>query len=128
MNFPRLVDGRHGHPKKRTDLQMLLLSAVLSLNLDEIYSESQINEKLGRWIARFASNLTIDHVTLRRYLVDESILQRDQFGTSYSLANGNPHFSFDTSIKELDLDNLVAQYQKNIADRKQTYLAMRKQT
>ena len=125
--FPRLVQGRHLLPKKRVKLQMLLLSTVLNLDPDTIYSESQINEELRHWISRFGASLSIDHVTLRRYLVDESILQRDQFGSSYSLVPQIPFFSFDASIKKLDLDNLVAQSQEDQAARKSAYLAMRAQ-
>ncbi len=106
---------------------MLLLSTVLNLDPDAIYSESQINEELCRWISRFGTSLTIDHVTLRRYLVDESILQRDQFGISYSLAPRIPFFSFDTSIRELDLERLVARSQEDRAARKKSYLAKRTQ-
>lgn len=125
--FPRLVHGRHLLPKKRTELHMLLLSSVLNFDLDTTYSESQINEELHHWISRFGASLSIDHVTLRRYLIDESILQRDQFGSSYSLAPQNPFFSFDASIKELDLDRLVAQSQEDRAARKSAYLAARTQ-
>lgn len=125
--FPHLVEGRHLLPKKRNELQMLLLSTTLDLDADESYSESQINGNLRRWISRFGADLTIDHVTLRRYLVDELILRRDQFGTSYSLASENPHFSFDPSIRELDLDKLVAQSRKDRAARKNAYLSTRRQ-
>jgi hypothetical protein len=125
--FPQLVQGRHLLPKKRIELQMLLLSTVLNLSPDTIYSESQINDELRHWISRFGTSLTIDHVTLRRYLIDESILQRDQFGSSYSYAPEPSRFSFDASIRELDLDELVAQSQENRASRKKAYLAMRTQ-
>ena len=123
--FPRLVQGRYLLPKKRTELQMVLLSSVLDLNPEAIYSELQINEQLREWNSRFATGLTIDHVTLRRYLVDESILQRDRFGSSYSLVSESPCFSFDASIRELDLHSLVAQSQERRAARKRTYLARR---
>ena len=106
---------------------MLLLSTVLNLHPDTIYSEPQINKELRRWISRFGTSLTIDHVTLRRYLVDESILLRDQFGSSYNLAPQIPFFSFDASIKELDLDQLVTQSEEDRAARKRDYLAMRAQ-
>jgi hypothetical protein len=125
--FPHLVQGRDLLPKKRTELQMLFLSTVLNLDPEAIYTEPKINEELRQWISRFGTSLTIDHVTLRRHLVDESILLRDQFGTSYSLAPENPHFSFDASIKKLDLDKLVAQSHEDRAARKRAYLAMRAQ-
>ena len=125
--FPNLVHGRQLLPTKRVDLQMLLLSTVLDLSSATTYSESQINEELRRWISRFGTNLTIDHVTLRRYLVDEAILQRDQFGSSYSLSPRFAFFSFDDSIRELDLDKLVAQSQEDRAARKRAYLAARAQ-
>jgi hypothetical protein len=123
--FPHLVHGRHLLPTKQVELQMLLLSTVLNLGSGTTYSESQINEELRRWISRFGTNLTIDHVTLRRYLVDETILQRDQFGSSYSLSSRFAFFTFDASIRDLDLDKLVAQFQEDRAARKSAYLAAR---
>lgn len=125
--FPHLIQGRHLLPKKRVELQMLLLSTILNLDPDTTYSEPQINKELRHWISRFGTNLTIDHVTLRRHLVDESILLRDQNGSSYSLASQFPFFSFDASIKQLDLDELVTQSEENRAARKRAYLAMRDQ-
>jgi len=79
--FAHLVEGRRLLPKKRLERQMLLLSTVCGLNAAVQYSESDINGHLKTWISRFGTDLSIDHVTLRRYLVDEAILDRDSSGS-----------------------------------------------
>ena len=121
--FPHLVEGRSLLPKKRTQLQMLLLSTIFNLEDGATYNESQINYELCRWIESFGANLSIDHVTLRRYLVDEAILQRDGYGSAYKLTEESPYFTFDPEIKLLDLAKLVSQALNERAARKQKHLA-----
>ena len=125
--FPRLIEGRLLLPKKRSELQMLLISVTLTFEPGRIYSEPRVNEHIREWVSRFGSDLSVDHVTLRRYLIDEGILIRDEFGSSYQLNDETPFFSFDPSIRNLDLEGLVAQAQKARAARKRAFLAARKQ-
>ena len=121
--FPRLIEGRYLLPKKRLELQMLLVSAVSGLERNTIYSEPEINASLHDWIERFGSDLTVDHVTLRRYLVDESVLCRDPSGSSYSLCDESPYFTFEASIWDIDLVGLVSRARGERAARKRAYLA-----
>jgi hypothetical protein len=85
---------------------MLLLSPVLNLDANSTYTGAAINDELRNWISRFGTGLSIDYVTLRRYLIDESLLYRDQFGSSHAM-DPAPFFSYDAPLKELDLDELV---------------------
>ncbi len=101
---------------------MLLTSVVFAFEHDKIYSEQQVNALIQIWISQFGTSLTIDHVTLRRYLVDEGILIRDQFGTRYQLADMSPFFSYDPSIRDLDLEELIAQALEDRGARKRAYL------
>jgi len=121
--FPRLVGGRSLLPKKRSELQMLLLSVSLAFEFDQIYSEKQVNGLIRGWISRFGEALGVDYVTLRRYLVDEGILQRDEFGTSYQLTQSSPYFTYDPAICDLDLEGIVAQADEERAARKRAFLA-----
>lgn len=121
--FPRLILGRTLLPKKRTELQMLLLSVVLALEPGECYSEAEVNLCIQEWISRFGTDLFVDHVTLRRYLVDEGILLRDEFGSSYELSSGSPFFSYDPSIREIDLDGLIVRAREERVARKRAHLA-----
>jgi hypothetical protein len=121
--FPRLILGRSLLPKKRSELQMLLTSVVFDFEFDRIYSEKQVNELIWDWVSRFGADLGVDHVTLRRYLVDEGLLVRDEFGTTYQLATASPFFSYDLSIRDLDLEALIARANEERAARKRTHLA-----
>lgn len=119
--FPHLVEGRLLLPKKPSQRRMLLLSTVLRLNAHQSYLENQINAELQHWISQFGSKLSIDHVTLRRYLVDELILCRDDAGTSYELCRDNARFTFDASIQQLDLPQLLDDARKARARKKARY-------
>jgi len=121
--FPRLVVGRSFLPKKRIELQMLLTSVVFTFEFDQAYSESEVNALILDWISRLGNELGVDHVTLRRYLVDEGILLRDEFGTTYQLASASPFFTYEPSIRELNLEELVAQASEERAARKRAFLS-----
>jgi hypothetical protein len=121
--FPRLVSGRSLLPKKRTELQMLLSSVVFDFEFGRDYSEFHVNELILAWVSRFGDELGIDHVTLRRYLVDEGLLARDEFGSTYRLADTSPHFSYDLSIRDIDLEALVARASEKREARKRAFLA-----
>lgn len=121
--FPHLVLGRYLVPKKRHERRMLLLSTVCDLDADRSYSEAEINGHLKSWIERFGMDLSVDHVTLRRYLVDEAILDRDPSGSQYSLSHEDRYFTYDRSIRSVDLDSLVSQARSALASRKSAYLA-----
>lgn len=119
--FPGLVLGRFLLPKKRSELQMLLASVTFSFESGRVYSESQVNRLIGEWVSRFGTELDVDHVTLRRYLVDEGLLLRDEAGSSYRLAAASPFFSYDVAIRDLDLDRLVSDALEAREARKRAY-------
>jgi len=102
---------------------MLLTSVVFAFEFDQTYTEGQVNELIQEWVSRFGGDLGIDHVTLRRYLVDEGMLIRDEFGSSYRLAASSRFFSYDPSIRDLDLAELVARAEEEREARKRAFLA-----
>jgi len=67
-------------PRSRKDTEIFLALAASTLDPQGSYSEAEVNEFLSEWLVQFA---TLDHVTLRRYMVDHSLLHRDTFGTTY---------------------------------------------
>jgi hypothetical protein len=75
-------------PKKQLDHHMGLLSAVLKVEPGRPYSENEINEQLQVWVIPFGRSFGLDHVTLRRYLVDEEYLSRDSADGAYELVTG----------------------------------------
>ena len=70
-------------PKSRKDTEVLLALAASVLDPREQYTEAEVNELLGDWLYSFASQISLDHVTIRRYLVDYNMLLRDEPGTWY---------------------------------------------
>jgi hypothetical protein len=120
--FVSLVLAGRELPKKHLDRHILLISSILKLEPGQQYSEKQINEELQVWTIRFGRNFGLDHVTLRRYLVDEKYLVRDPMGGTYELAADGLPYTFDQSIRELDLEKLVAEAKQARELKKQQYL------
>jgi len=120
--FVALVLGARDLPKKALDLNILLLSSVLGLESGRGYSEGELNAELQRWILAFGGEFGLDHVTLRRFLIDEKYLRRDPAGKAYRLDPAGPRFTFEPAVRALDLQLLVAEARQERAERKQQYL------
>ncbi len=119
--FPALILSSRDFPKKPQDINILFISAVLGLEEGKIYTEKEINAELQNWMQAFGENIPLDHVTLRRYLVDSGYLLRDQDGSSYSLGSV-VEYTFDPSLKDLDLVSLVEQQIKEREERKMMFM------
>jgi hypothetical protein len=65
---------------KHIDRHILFISATLGLEPQRRYSESELNDELRKWTARFGRGVNLDHVSLRRFLVDEHYIRRDTTG------------------------------------------------
>jgi hypothetical protein len=120
--FVALVLGARDLPKKALDLNILLLSSVLGLEVGREYSEGELNAELQRWILEFGRNFGIDHVTLRRYLIDEKYLRRDPAGRAYQRDPAGPRFSYDPAVRALDPHLLVAEARQERVKRKQEHM------
>jgi hypothetical protein len=120
--FASLALGSRELPKKQLDRHILLISSILKLEPGRRYSENELNDELRTWTSRFGGPFGLDHVTLRRYLVDEKYLPRDPAGGTYELATNGLPTTFDTSIRALDLDQLVSAAKQARELKKQQYL------
>ena len=120
--FVSLVLGGRELPKKPLDRHILLISSILKIEPGRQHSEKEINEQLQIWIIHFGRSFGLDHVTLRRYLVDEKYIIRDPAGGTYELAADDLPYTFDPSIRELDLDELVSAARQARELKKQQYL------
>jgi hypothetical protein len=105
--FASLVMNGQGIPKKQLDRHILFISAILGLDSSRQYSEKELNEPLHAWTTRFGANVGLDHVTLRRLLVDEGYLNRDAAGSFYALKATDLPYTFDPGIESLDLGELI---------------------
>ena len=74
-----------GLPARPGDQDLLAQLAALRFTADRAYTEKQVNETLAAWLATFVAPYGIDHVTLRRMLVDARLLIRDKQGATYLL-------------------------------------------
>lgn len=120
--FTSLILGARDFPKKQQDRHILLKSSTLGLTPGEIYTESQINDNLQGWTSAFGGNFGLDHVTLRRYLIDDGYIQRDPAGGSYQLGTSELVFTYDDSIMGLDLEEIIRQAQLERERKKQQYM------
>jgi hypothetical protein len=120
--FAALVLAGRELPKKHLDRHVVLISSILKLEPGRQYPEKEINEELQIWIIHFGRSFGLDHVTLRRYLVDEKYLVRDPAGGTYKLAAGGLPYTFDDSICQLDLEQLVTEAKQARELKKQQYL------
>ena len=71
-------------PKSMKDTEIFLALAASSFDPQFAYSESEINEHLIEWMEDFTRPSALDHVTVRRGLIDHHFLLRDQSGSSYT--------------------------------------------
>ena len=74
-----------GLPIRRADLELLLELAAQRFEAKRKYTEREVNETLRDWLATFCAPYGIDHVTLRRCMVDAQILRRDKAGSTYQV-------------------------------------------
>ncbi|HTN26372.1 MAG TPA: DUF2087 domain-containing protein [Burkholderiales bacterium] len=72
-----------GLPVRRADLELLLELAALRFAAGRTYTEREVNESLRDWLSTFCAPYGIDHVTLRRCMIDAQILRRDRAGSTY---------------------------------------------
>ena len=63
--------------------------------------------------------MDIDHVTLRRYLVDAGYVERSSDGAAYRLLmNGRGEVAFDVEIERIDPAMVVCEARQQAAARK----------
>ena len=99
---------------------------VLTLDRTIHYTEEGVNRKLQSWLRDIGSLIKLDHVILRRVLVDEEFLGRSQDGSRYWVATLSRHqLPFVPAIDDLDVLQLVALGRERIERRKQEYLGRR---
>lgn len=105
--FVALVLGARELPRKPRALDILLLSAILGLDPERVYSEGEVNGELQKWILAFGGGLGLDSATLRRLLVDGRFIRRDPAARSCQVEAAQ-RISYDPSIRDLDLHSLIA--------------------
>ena len=72
-------------PKRPADQHLLAELAAARFEPQKAYREGEVNETLIAWIETFCEPEGLDHVTLRRMLVDSRLLTRTKSGSTYQL-------------------------------------------
>jgi hypothetical protein len=72
-----------GVPKRPSDQDLLVALAASQFDAQRSYREAEVNEKLRAWLETFCEPFGIDHVTLRRMLVDSRLVSRTDSGSTY---------------------------------------------
>ena len=100
-------------PKRHYDLTVLLALSSARFEPGRAYREDEVNERLIAWLEPFALPSAIDHVTLRRVLVDEQFLQRNASGTGYRQHTAKLDALIDGPARSIDPGAvLIAQRQQ----------------
>lgn len=99
------------------------LSATLGIEPGRTYAENELNAVLIQWVASFGDNFGLDHVSLRRYLVDEGYLRRDSAGRFYELALTDLPYTYNRPVEKPDLVALVEEMRTARELRKRQYTA-----
>lgn len=110
-----------GLPRRRRDLHIVLRSATLLLDRAEQYTEAGINAALRRWLEQVGYNFRLDHVTLRRMLVDHGFVVRDAAGRRYRIL-GDDGALFDPMIESLDPVFIVEEAERQREAKRKRYL------
>ncbi len=70
-------------PRRPRDRWSVLHALAQSLPADRALSEREVNEAIRAWLEGPGRSLLVDHVALRRELVDAWFIERDAAGQEY---------------------------------------------
>ena len=96
------------HSASPADFALMLAAAAQSFTPATVYTEREVNGRLRAMLAGVGLMLAVDHVELRRWLVDTGVLTRDGFGRAYT--PGVPSPAIAVAIEALaghDLDAIA---------------------
>jgi hypothetical protein len=111
-------------PKDLADQHILLKSAILMVGQPGTsLSEKEINAKLELWILEVCNIQNVDHITMRRRLVDTGYLTRSKDGATYLVSQpGLRTVLFDEAVDHLDIPQVIVSARDEMARRKKEYL------
>ena len=85
---------------RQDDFRTVLAAASLALDDSAVYDERAVNGRLQAWLAGAGAMLDVDHVELRRWLVDTGLVERDGFGRRY-VRSAPPPRDYDGALRGL---------------------------
>ena len=75
---------------RQDDFRAVLAAAALALDEGAGYDEPAVNARLKAWLDGPGAMVDVDHVELRRWLVDTGLVRRDGYGRHYARAEPAP--------------------------------------
>ena len=90
-------------PRKRRDQWILLRSIQEQLVNQRPLSEREVTARIQDWLLGTGRDFATDAVTLRRALVDDGFLERDDYGREYRASHAHERLvRFDELPADLD--------------------------
>ena len=101
--------GLRGIPRKTRDRHILLKSITLTLELKNEYAEHELNDNLRAWLREVGTTIRrLDHVNLRRLLVDQEYVGRSRDGSRYWVAVGSRYQAiFAPDVDDVDVRGVI---------------------
>lgn len=104
-------------PKRPADQALLAALAASRFDPEATFPESEVNDGLEAWLETISVPYGIDHVTLRRLVVDTGFLKRTSSGSAYRV---NPEKLAELeAIRELEPAQVLAGLRDERRRRKQ---------
>jgi hypothetical protein len=105
-------------PAREADLEILLALAGAKFVPGRQYGEREINEVLREWLATFCLPGGVDHVTLRRCLVDARFLTRNKPGSAYAATAGRVGDVLADAARDIEPAEILAEVRHHRESRK----------
>jgi hypothetical protein len=114
--------GQRGLPRRRRDRQIMMKSILILMDSARTYTEPEINSLLQAWNRLVAPAIQVDHVTLRRMLVDHGHLERTADGRAYRVGFPARAVAFDLEVDDVDVVATIAAYREHVRSRRRSRL------
>ena len=113
-----LANGRlTAMPKRPSDQELVAALAASRFDPRKTYTEGAVNEQLTAWLDCISDEFGIDHVSLRRLLVDLRLLVRTSSGSTYRVNETKAADLAD--VRDIDPAAIAAEIQAERSLRKQ---------
>jgi len=108
-----------GFPRRQRDAQMILQSMAMCFVRGAHYTEREVSAILRSWLEAAGPRVDLDHVTMRRALVDGRYLARDREGSTYELTSDPGGDLIPSSLNGIDPLHVLREARVSAERRKQ---------
>ena len=109
-------------PARPADRAILQKSMIRYFDPDARYSQKGVDTILKQWIQEIGRKIRVDHVTLRRLLVDDGYLERRPDGARYRVTLLGPFaYQFAPDVDVVDDKMVIAQEATAIEARRRAH-------